>query len=60
MSEHNERDSADDTEQTEMVGRREAVKRFAKYTAPVMLAALVSTSGSQKGMAQCAVSCASG
>ena len=45
MSEHNERDSADDAEETEMVGRREAVKRFAKYTAPVMLAALISTSG---------------
>jgi hypothetical protein len=43
MSEHNERDSADDAEETEMVGRREAVKRFAKYTAPVMLAVLVST-----------------
>ena len=57
MSEPNDRDSADDTEQTEMVGRREAVKRFAKYTAPVMLAALVSTSGSKKAMAVCGVSC---
>ena len=45
MSEPNDRDSADDTEQTEMVGRREAVKRFAKYTAPVMVAALLSASG---------------
>ena len=44
MSEPNDRDSADDTEQTEMVGRREAVKRFAKYTAPVMLAVLMSKS----------------
>ena len=44
MSEYNDRDPADSTEQTEMVGRREAVKRFAKYTAPVMLAVLVSTS----------------
>jgi hypothetical protein len=39
-------DSADErTEETEMVGRREAVVRFAKYTAPVTLAVLVSTSG---------------
>jgi hypothetical protein len=44
MSEPNDRDSVDDAEETEMVGRREAVKRFAKYTAPVMLAVLVSTS----------------
>jgi hypothetical protein len=51
MSEHNERDSAADTEQTEMVGRREAVKRFAKYTAPVMLAVLMSTTD---GKAICA------
>jgi hypothetical protein len=43
MSEHNERDSTADTEQTELVGRREAVVRFAKYTAPVMLAVLMST-----------------
>jgi hypothetical protein len=43
MSEPNDRDSADDAGQTEMVGRREAVKRFAKYTAPVMLAVLMST-----------------
>jgi hypothetical protein len=42
MSEPNDRDSADDTEQTEIVGRREAVKRFAKYTAPIMLAMLMS------------------
>ena len=60
MTEPNDRDSAADTEETEMVGRREAVMRFAKYTAPIMVAALISTSGSQKGMAQCAVSCASG
>ena len=47
MSEPNHSDgSADEhTEQTEMVGRREAVMRFAKYTAPVMLAVLISTSG---------------
>jgi hypothetical protein len=45
MSEPNDRDSADEhTEQTEMVGRREAVKRFAKYTAPAMLAVLISAS----------------
>jgi hypothetical protein len=38
MSEPNDRDSADErTEETKMVGRREAVKRFAKYTAPIML-----------------------
>jgi hypothetical protein len=46
MSEPNDHDSADQhTEETEMVGRREAVKRFAKYTAPIMVAALMSTSG---------------
>ena len=47
MTEPNDdRDSADEhAEQTELVGRREAVARFAKYTAPVMLAVLVSTSG---------------
>jgi hypothetical protein len=46
MSEPNHSGSADEhTEQTEMVGRREAVMRFAKYTAPVMLAVLISTSG---------------
>jgi hypothetical protein len=57
MSELDDRDSADErTEETEMVGRREAVKRFAKYTAPIMLAALVSTSGSKKAMATCPVS----
>ena len=45
MSEPTHSGSADEhTEETEMVGRREAVKRFAKYTAPIMLAALVSTS----------------
>jgi hypothetical protein len=39
-----DRDSADErAEEAEMIGRREAVKRFAKYTAPVMLAVLVST-----------------
>ena len=46
MSEPNDRDSADEhTEETEMVGRREAAKRFAKYTAPIMVAALLSASG---------------
>jgi hypothetical protein len=46
MTEPNDRDSAAErTEETEMVGRREAVARFAKYTAPVMLAVLMSTSG---------------
>jgi hypothetical protein len=51
MSEPNDdHDSADEhTEQTELVGRREAVARFAKYTAPVMLAALISTSGAHAG-----------
>jgi hypothetical protein len=46
MSEPNHSDgSADEhTKQTEMVGRREAVVRFAKYTAPVMLAVLISAS----------------
>jgi hypothetical protein len=44
MSEPNDRDSADEhAEETEMVGRREAVKRFAKYTAPAMLVVLMST-----------------
>ena len=58
MSEPNDRDSADErTEETKMVGRREAVKRFVKYTAPVMLAVLMSTA---EGKAQCATSCASG
>ena len=56
MSEPNDRDSVDDAEETEMVGRREAVKRFAKYTAPIMLATLVSTSGPNRAMATCAVS----
>ena len=52
MSEPNDRDSADErTEETKMVGRREAVKRFAKYTAPIMLAVLMSTTD---GKAQCA------
>jgi hypothetical protein len=51
MSEPNDCDSADEhAEQTEvLVGRREvvgeALTRFAKYTAPVMLAVLMSTSG---------------
>jgi hypothetical protein len=50
MSEPNDRDSADErTEQTEMVGRREAVMRFAKYTAPVMLAVLMSTTDGKAG-----------
>ena len=43
-------------EETEMVGRREAVKRFAKYTAPIMVAALISTSGSKKAAAFCPAS----
>ena len=46
MNEPTHSGSADEhTEQAEMVGRREAVKRFAKYTAPVMVAALLSASG---------------
>jgi hypothetical protein len=58
MSEPNDRDSAAErTEETEMVGRREAVKRFAKYTAPIMVAALISTSGSKKAAACPGVSC---
>jgi hypothetical protein len=49
MSEPADRSSADNTEQPEvLVGRREvvgeALTRFAKYTAPVMLAVLMSTS----------------
>ena len=57
MSEPTHSNSADEhTEQTEMVGRREAVKRFAKYTAPIMVAALISTSGSKKAAACPAVS----
>jgi len=40
-----DRSSAENTEQPELVGRREAVARFAKYTAPVMVAALLSASG---------------
>jgi hypothetical protein len=47
MSEPADRRSADNTEQPELVGRREAVKRFATYTAPVMLAVLMSTSGAK-------------
>ena len=53
MTEPNDdRDSADEhAEQTELVGRREAVARFAKYTAPVMLAVLISTtSGKATGV----------
>jgi hypothetical protein len=52
MTESNDdRDSAHEhAEQTELVGRREAVQRFAKYTAPVMLAVLMSTTD---GKAQC-------
>ena len=51
MSEPKDHASADEhTEQTEMlIGRREvvgeAVMRFAKYTAPVMLAVLISSHG---------------
>jgi hypothetical protein len=57
MSELDDRDSAAErAEEAEMVGRREAVKRFAKYTAPIMVAALISTSGSKKAAAGCAVS----
>jgi hypothetical protein len=57
MSEPNDRDSvAEHTEETELVGRREAVARFAKYTAPIMLAALISTSGSKKAAAFCPAS----
>jgi hypothetical protein len=32
----------DDDEDKELIGRREALNRFAKYTAPAMLALLVS------------------
>jgi hypothetical protein len=56
MSEPNNCHSADgQSEQTELVGRREAVVRFAKYTAPVMLAVLMSTTA---GEAVPCVSCA--
>jgi hypothetical protein len=59
MSEPNDRDSADErAEETEMVGRREAVKRFAKYTAPIMVAALISTTGSKKAAAITCSPCA--
>ena len=51
MSKPDDRGSAVDAEQTELVGRQEAVKRFAKYTAPVMLAMLVSTSGATTAFA---------
>jgi hypothetical protein len=52
MSEADDRGSTNEsTEQTEMLGRRDAVKRFAKYTAPVMLAVLISASGSTKATA---------
>jgi len=47
MSEPADRGSAENTEQTDLIGRREAVKRFAKYTAPVMLAVLASTTGAK-------------
>jgi hypothetical protein len=43
MSELNDCTAAD--EHAEQIGRREAITRFAKYTAPVMLAVLVSTHG---------------
>jgi hypothetical protein len=51
MSELDRDSAAERTEEAEMVGRREAVKRFAKYTAPIMVAALISTSGSKKAAA---------
>jgi len=55
MTEPNDRDlAAERTEEAELIGRREAVARFAKYTAPVMLAVLISSSG--KAAAGC-VSC---
>ena len=58
MSENpNDRDSTADTEQTEMVGRREAVARFAKYTAPVMLAVLMSTTDGKAGPVCSGASC---
>ena len=53
MSEPNHSGSADEhTEQTEtLIARREVVgkglMRFAKYTAPVMLAVLMSTAGAK-------------
>ena len=59
MSEPNHSDgSADEhTKQTEMVGRREAVVRFAKYTAPVMLAVLMSsTTDGKAGVPICTTS----
>jgi hypothetical protein len=52
MSEADDHGSANEsTEQTEMLGRRAALTRFAKYTAPVMLAVLISASGSTKASA---------
>jgi hypothetical protein len=35
-----------DDKDEELIGRREALNRFAKYTAPAMLALLASTKGS--------------
>jgi hypothetical protein len=57
MSKSDSQDAADQgAEQTEeLVNRRKAVVRFAEYTAPVMLAVLVSTS---EGKAVPCVSCA--
>jgi hypothetical protein len=53
MSELDRDSAAERTEEAELIGRREAVARFAKYTAPVMLAVLMSTTD---GKAQCATS----
>jgi hypothetical protein len=61
MSETNDSGSANErAEQTEMlIGRREVVgeglTRFAKYTAPIMLAALMSSSASKKAFAKISV-----
>ena len=54
MSEPVDRSSADEQTET-LIDRREvvgeAVTRFAKYTAPAMLAVLISTSTSKKAFA---------
>jgi hypothetical protein len=52
MTEPNDRDlAAERTEEAELIGRREAVARFAKYTAPVMLAVLMSSADKAKATA---------
>jgi hypothetical protein len=58
MSEPADRSSAENTEQTTLVGRREvvgeALTRFAKYTAPAMLVMLMSSNGGKAFASQSA------